>query len=562
VDRTNEAREALLPGLDPATPEPAGDGQVEPAERGSGGAAQVSALAPLRDPRFRVAWFAFLAAQLVIWAQTVGAVDVITRQSGSAALVALIQTAISVPGVVLSLFAGAVADVVDRRRLLVAAALAMAVAMSVLAALTVADLATPAVVLILTAALGAGLAMFLPAFSATVPDLVPRRLLASAVAMTNVSVNVARAVGPAMAGVVIAVAGAGGLFWVLAGVLVVAVAILAIAGPRDTAPDRPERIGSAVLAGARYLRFSAPLRVVIGRTALFVLFGSAMWAMLPVVTVRRLGLDASAFGLLMACIGGGAVAGAAVLPRLQAWLGYNGSTAAGTLVVAAVVAALSVITSPPLAAVVLVVAGLAWMTAVTCLLTAAQMVAPAWVRGRALAAWLLAFQLGFAAGGVVWGLVANASLNAALLASAIGLVATVALGRVLALPTGAGAAPEPAGNWDDPVVAAEPQDDDGPVLVVIEYEVDEEHHDAFVAAMRDLSVVRRRDGALRWELYEDAARPGLFVETFSSATWGEHMRQHDRTTEIDVPVEERPFALTRAFTVRHLVGATRRARDA
>ena len=173
MDRTNEAREALLPGLDPATPEPAGDGQVEPAERG-GGAAQVSALAPLRDPRFRVAWFAFLAAQLVIWAQTVGAVDVITQQSGSAALVALIQTAISVPGVVLSLFAGAVADVVDRRRLLVAAALAMAVAMSVLAALTVADLATPAVVLILTAALGAGLAMFLPAFSATVPDLVPR----------------------------------------------------------------------------------------------------------------------------------------------------------------------------------------------------------------------------------------------------------------------------------------------------------------------------------------------------------------------------------------------------
>src|SRR5690349_7268511 len=186
---------------------------------------QVSALAPLRDPRFRVAWFAFLGAQLVIWAQTVGAVDVITRESGSAALVALIQTAISVPGVVLSLFAGAVADVVDRRRLLVAACLAMAVSMSVLAALTVADLITPVMVLVLTAALGAGLAMFLPAFSATVPDLVPRRLVAPAVAMTNVSVNVARAVGPAMAGVVIAVAWAGGLFWLLAGVLVVAVVI-------------------------------------------------------------------------------------------------------------------------------------------------------------------------------------------------------------------------------------------------------------------------------------------------------------------------------------------------
>jgi MFS family permease len=195
----------------------------------------VSPLAPLRDPRFRVAWFAFLAAQVVIWAQTVGAVDVITRDSGSAALVSFIQTANSGPGVVLSLFAGAVADVVDRRRLLVAASLAMTVSMTALAALTLADAATPVVVLVATAALGAGLAMFLPAFSATVPDLVPRRLLASAVAMTNVSINVARALGPALAGAVIAVAGAGGLFGLLAGLLAVVVAILAVHGPRDTA---------------------------------------------------------------------------------------------------------------------------------------------------------------------------------------------------------------------------------------------------------------------------------------------------------------------------------------
>ena len=185
-----------------------------------------SSLAPLREARFRLAWFAFLAAQIVIWAQTVGAVDVITSESGSASLVALIQTAISVPGVVLSLFAGAVADVVDRRRLLVAATLAMTASMAVLTALTVTDVVTPALVLALTAALGAGLAVFLPAFSAIVPDLVPRRLLAPAVAMTNVSVNVARAVGPALAGVVIALAGAGGLFGVLTGVLLVAVVLL------------------------------------------------------------------------------------------------------------------------------------------------------------------------------------------------------------------------------------------------------------------------------------------------------------------------------------------------
>jgi MFS family permease len=297
---------------------------------------------------------------------------------------------------------------------------------------------------------------------------------------------------------------------------------------------------------------------VIVRTALFVAFGSAMWALLPVVTVQRLGLDASAFGILMACIGTGAVAGAAVLTQLQIRLGYNGLTAAGSLVMAGVLTSLAVVTSPWLAGAILVIAGMAWVGAVTSLLTAAQMIAPAWVRGRALAAWILAFQLGLALGGVIWGLVADTSLSAALVVPAVALVATVALGRVVRLPHGDALEPQPAGNWEDAVVAVEPQDGDGPVLVVIEYEVAEEHAEAFVTAMRELSAIRRRDGALRWELYEDVAEPGRFVETFSTATWGEHMRQHERTTQVDVPVEERPFAFTRSFTVRHLVGATRR----
>jgi MFS family permease len=333
-------------------------------------------------------------------------------------------------------------------------------------------------------------------------------------------------------------------------------------GPRGTAPERPERIGAAVRAGARYARFSAPLRIVIVRTALFVVFGSTMWALLPVVTVRRLGLDASAFGILMACIGTGAVAGAAVLTPLQMRLGYNGLTAAGSLVMAGVLISLTVVTSPLLAGAILVIAGMAWVGAVTSLLTAAQMIAPAWVRGRALAAWILAFQLGLALGGVIWGLVADASLSAALLVPASALVATVVLGRVLPLPHGDALEPQPAGNWEDAVVAVELQDGDGPVLVVIEYEVADEHAEAFVTAMRELSAIRRRDGALRWELYEDVAEPGLFVETFSTATWGEHMRQHERTTQVDVPVEERPFAFTRSYTVRHLVGVTRQRRSA
>jgi MFS family permease/quinol monooxygenase YgiN len=518
------------------------------------------AWAPLRDPVFRATWVAFLGAQVIIWAQTVGAVDVITAQSDSATLVALIQTAISLPSVILALLAGAVADVVDRRRLLVVAGLAMAAAMVVLALLTTADAATPVVVLLLTAALGAGLAMFLPAFSAMVRDIVSLEMLAPAMAITGASVNVARAAGPALAGVLIAVAGAGGLFWVLAGGLVGVVGVLAVWGPGSAAPERPERIGEAMRAGARFARFSAPLRAVILRTGLFVLCGSALWALLPLVAVRRLGLDASGFGLLLGCVGAGAVFGATLLPRLTGRLPIDDVGAVASAVLAAVLAALTVVEDAVVAALVLLVAGAAWISVLTGLMTAAQVAAPAWVRGRAFATWLLAYQGGLAVGGFAWGLVAESSLRAALLASTAAVLAA-AVGTRLAGPhTPHDVDLEPARSWADPVVATEIDPAHGPVLVTVEYEVADEDAEDFVDAMRDLSAVRRRDGATRWHLYRDVEHPGRFVETFRVATWGEHLRQHERGTQVDVPLEERAASLAAGYSVRHMVSALHRSR--
>jgi MFS family permease/quinol monooxygenase YgiN len=514
-----------------------------------------SAWAPLRDPVFRTTWIAFLGAQVIIWAQTVGAVDVITKQSDSATLVALIQTAISLPGVVLALLAGAVADIKDRRRLLIAAGLSMAAAMVALAALTVADAATPVVVLVVTAALGAGLAMFLPAFSAMVRDIVSREMLAPAMAITGVSVNVARAAGPALAGVIIAVAGAGGLFWVLAGGLVAVTGLLAAFGPPTAAPDEPERIGEAMRAGARFARFSAPLRGVLVRTGLFVLCGSAMWALLPLVAVRRLGLEASGFGILLACVGGGAVFGATVLPRATDRLSSETVGVGGSAVIALVLAALTAVREPLVAALVLFVAGAAWLSVLTGLMTGAQVAAPAWVRGRAFATWLLAYQGGLALGGFAWGLVAEWSLRGALLASAGTLLVAALATRLVATHPLPEIELEPHGTWADPVVVTELDGDSGPVLVTVEYEVGAADVDAFVAAMEELSEVRRRDGALRWHLYRDVEDPRCFVETFAAATWREHLRLHERGTHADLPLEERVVALTRGYAVRHLVSA-------
>ena len=323
-------------------------------------------------------------------------------------------------------------------------------------------------------------------------------------------------------------------------------------------PERPERIGSAVRAGARYARFSMPLLTVLARTALFILLGSAMWALLPIVAVQRLDLAAADFGLLLACVGAGAVAGATVLPRVQARFSGEATVAGGGVAIALVLVALSVVTHPLVAALVLVLAGVAWIAVLTVLLTAAQLIAPAWVRGRALASWLLAYQAGFAVGGVLWGVIADASLRAALLAPAAGLVLVALAGRVLPMPAVSDEALEPSNSWADPNVVADVADDSGPVLVTVEYTVAEGDAAAFVAAMQQLSAIRRRDGALQWQLYQDVEDPALFVETFTAATWGEHLRHHERGTQLDLALEERAVGLAQRYTVRHLVGATGR----
>ena len=504
--------------------------------------APVTAWAPLREVRFRVTWTAFLGAQLVIWAQTVGAVDVITAQTDAAAPVAAVQAAISLPGVVLALLAGAVADVLDRRLLLVRSTLVMAAAMAALAVATALEgVATPAVVLALTVVLGAGLALFVPIFIAMVPDLVPRPLLAPAVSLGGVSVNLARAAGPALAGLMIGALGASGLFWALAAVLCAVTVALAVRGPRGTVPERPERIREAIRAGARYARHAPPLRRVTLRTALYVVPGSAMWAILPVIAVRSLGLDASGFGLLLGCVGVGAVVAALLL-------------AAGAALMATVLAALAVLEAPAPAAAVLMLAGASWITVMTAMNTVAQSVTPAWVRGRAIAAWLLAYQGGLTLGSIAWGLVADVDLQAALLIPAA-VLAVAALGpRLLPLP-GHEDEPAPASTRAPPVAAAEPDGEAGPVLIVVDYEVDPEHADAFVGAMQRLSAVRRRDGARRWHLYRDVADPAVFTETFEVASWAEHLRQHDRLTHVDLPLEEEIAALARGFSVRHLLSA-------
>src|SRR5215216_2102843 len=451
--------------------------------------AEETALAPLRRPGFRAAWTALAGSQLAIWMNTVGAVTVIAALSDSPTLIALVQTANSVPAVLLALLMGSMADIVDRRRFAIASQSWMLVSVATLAALTLADVVTPGLALALTFALGAGMATTFVIYQALTQDLVPRSELPAAVALNGVAINLARAIGPALAGFIIAALSAGALFAVEAGLLVLIIALVALrVRPPGPARASAERLAPAVRAGIRFVRFSPPVRTVLLRGAAFSVSASALWALLPVAALGRLGLSESSFGLLMGCVGTGAILGATMLPRLRRRFPYDRMIALASIGLAGGLIALAYVPWAELVAFTLLLTGACWLIVLSSLNTSAQRVAPGWVRARTLAVFQLVMQGGLASGSLSWGLVTGAAdVELALTLAAGGLVAGVALARRWPLAQSEDSDLTPAGVWTDPNVDIEPRPDDGPVLVTVEYEVEPEQAERFVVAMQELS---------------------------------------------------------------------------
>jgi MFS family permease len=499
-----------------------------------------SAWAPLRRPGFRTIWASLLGSQVVVWMHNVGAVTVVASLSDSPTLIAAVQTATSTPAVLLSLVAGATADIVDRRRLVLLAQGWMTAVTAALAVLTLTDVVTPWIVLGLTLALGAGMAPTILAYQAMTPDAIGDDELPQAVALNSVAINLARAIGPALAGLLIVALSAGALFAIeAAAILAIMVLVFRLRTPSDR-PASPEPLGSALAAGFRYVRFFEPARATLIRAGLFAAFGSALWALLPVVAVGPLDLDSRGLGLLMGCVGAGALAGAVVMPGARARLGLDLLIPVATLGLAGGLAVLAWVREPLVVAVGLLFTGGAWLTVLSSLNTSAQRAAAGWVRARTLAGFQLVLQGSLALGSLVWGVLASAAgVRTALMVAVGGLVIGMLLGRRWPLRPGEDVDLSPALHWSSPEVAFEPGPADGPVLVTLEYLVPPSRRSEFVAAMSDLGRVRRRDGAYAWDLYEDLEAPGRYLETFTVASWQEHVRQHERRTVADEALERR-----------------------
>jgi len=495
----------------------------------------ISARGPLNFPVFRALWIATIISNIGTWMHDVGAGWLMTSLSPSPLLVALVQAATTLPMFLLALPAGAMADIVDRRKMLLGAQILGLTAAAVLALLTFEGLATPWLLLGATFVLGVAAALSAPVFQAIVPELVDKPTLPDAVALNSLGVNISRAIGPAMGGLIVAMAGISAVF-ALNALSVLAVLAVLFTWKREKAAYRlpSEHFLGALRAGYRYARHSPPMRLVLVRTLGFFLFGSALWAMLPLVGRRELGLDAAGYGALLGCMGAGAVVGAMLLKRLRKTVASNTISIWSTLLFASATLALAMAPNAWLASAAMFAAGLAWIGMLTSLNVAAQMASPGWVKARALAIYLLVFQGAMTGGSILWGTLASrSSVTGALTIAAAGLTLTLLLALRWRLPEDSASDLAPSSHWSEPVVSTPLAHDRGPVLIEIEYRIAPERQAEFTAALRRFRSVRLRDGAIRWDVWEDVADPGRLVESFVVESWIEHQRQHARVTHTD-----------------------------
>jgi MFS family permease len=504
-------------------------------------AASSSAWAPLRVPLFRALWIAAFASNVGTWMQNVAAAWLMTSLTSSATLVALVQTASSLPIVLAGLPSGAIGDVVDRRKLLLVSQGWMLAVAGALGVLTLLGATTPWVLLVLTFALGLGAVMMAPTWQAIQPELVPHEEFSQAISLGAVQFNLARAVGPALGGLVVATAGPGAVFLVnAASFLAVAIPIYRWHRPTDESVLPPEHITAAIWSGVRYVRNAPGIRTVLVRASVFMFFSSALWALLPLLAREQLGLGSGGYGLLLGCVGVGSVAGATVLPSLRRKFSQDTAVALATILLAVAIGTLAYVHNVGLAGVAMVAGGVEWIVVLSSLNVSVQTFSPTWVRARTLSVYQLIFQGGTAIGSAFFGFVADwVGTPGALGLAALGLLLGLTTALRWRLETGEHLDLTPSAHWPEPAVAIEPDPEEGPVLVTIEYRIDPGRGQEFIRVMDRLGRSRRRSGATRWGVFHDAADPARYLETFIVDSWVEHLRQHERVSVAEKELQER-----------------------
>ena len=520
-----------------------------------------SAWSPLRYEVFRALWIAGLVSDIGAWMHQVGEAWLMTTLSQSPLWVALLQSADSLAVFLFSIPAGALADIADRRLLAIFTQVWLMAGALALGLLTLGGAITPWLLLALSFMMNIGAALDAPVWQAIVPDLVPRSDLPQAVALGGVSINIARAVAPAVGGLLIASVGPYAVFFLNAATFVFVIAVLVRWRPTRQKRTLPsERLVGAVHYGLRYVRHSPELLAAFAGTGTLVFCGSCVLALLPVFARRELSLDSAGYGLLYGSFGLGAILSVVLLPKILKKLSSDAILALGSIAFGVALLALATIPNFWWAAGALLIGGIVWLSILTCLNVLVQAATPSWVRARVLSVYVVVFQGAIALGSLVWGALASrTNVRAAFVASGATMLVGALIGRQRWFRQ-SGRAPDltPSLHWPKPVLVWEPTPEDGPVLISTEYRVATENQTAFIRAADHLRRRRQRSGAYQWQLFCDPAVPERLVEIYQVDSWGDHLRQHERVTVDERNVEARLGKLLLPGTVpvtTHLIAA-------
>jgi MFS family permease len=513
----------------------------------TGGHVASDGFAPLRIPLFRDRWVASTVSNLGTWMQDTAATWLMTALTGSPLLIALMQTAASLPVLLLGLFAGATADIFERRRLLIFWQAWQMAAVAIMAVLALFGVISPIALLALTFLMNVGSAMNSPAWQAIVPELVPREQLPNAVSLAAASNNLARAVGPALGGLMVAAfvkasTGAGWVFALNAGSFAAVIWVLFVWKRKPTFKSAlpSERIFGSVETGLRFLRYAPQIQAVYLRAFLFTFSVSAVWSLLSLIARREFQhsihiTGATGYGVLNGSMGLGALLSAFTLARVRSRFSADRILAVASVQYIATLLVLAFVHSVTLDILFLIAGGFAWTSTMSTLNVSVQLSTPGWVQARALGMYQMVFQGGMALGAVTWGYVAeHTSVTMAMTSSAV--LMAVCLPLTLRLHVLRGTLPDLTPyQWKRPVphLQIEPANEDGPVRILVDYTVPVERYNEFVTAIHKLRDARLRTGAIRWGVFRDGNDPERLEESFVMESWLDYLRSRERMTTAD-----------------------------
>lgn len=507
----------------------------------------VGAFSPFAHTAFALLWTATLISNIGTWMHDVGAGWLMTTLDPTPAVVTLVQASTTLPVFLFALLAGTLADRFDKRRMLIIINLIMGLVVSALAVLVWQERVTPVLLILFTLAIGTGAAFMAPAWQAVVPSLIPREELKPAIALNSMGINISRAIGPAVAGVLIASVGLASPFALNAASYVVILAALFLWRPTDLPAKKTHgSLLSEMGTGLRHVRHNPAMLATAVRALAFFLFASAYWSLLPLIARNAEGGGSELYGVLMALIGTGAVTGALLLPRLAKKFDADMTVRIGTSGTMVALLAMALSSAPIALMAAAFVGGLSWIAVLTSFNVSAQTALPNWVRARGLAVFLMVFFGSMSLGSVVWGQVATIlSIKAALVIAAAGLLIGMLITRKFTVGQGEKMVLDPASAWSAAPALNEGQTNDRMAMVTVEYKIDPTDAETFADLMREFAKERMRDGATRWDISQSVETPDTWIEVFHLPSWAEHLEQHERATKSDVELQKQIKELDR-----------------